>query len=80
MMFLVGFLFLAGRQVGAYLRSVRGDSLIGRPVSPFGINWPVIFGGQMGNWEPIFWIIGGSLGYFALLMLVGFLKKSKKRQ
>jgi hypothetical protein len=34
----------------------------------------------MGTWEPIFWIIGGSLAFFIFLMLVEFLKKNKKRQ
>jgi hypothetical protein len=33
----------------------------------------------MGNWEPIFWIIGGAIGFFVLLMLAEFLKKSKKK-
>jgi hypothetical protein len=34
----------------------------------------------MGNWEPIFWIFGVSLGFFGLLMLIEFLKKNKKKQ
>jgi hypothetical protein len=34
----------------------------------------------MGNWEPIFWIIGGSLAFFVFLMLVGLLKRDKKKQ
>jgi hypothetical protein len=32
----------------------------------------------MGNWEPIFWIIGGSLTFFAFLILVEFLKSIRK--
>jgi hypothetical protein len=34
----------------------------------------------MGTWEPIFWIIGGSLAFFGFLMLVEFLKNSKKKR
>lgn len=34
----------------------------------------------MGNWEPIFWIVGGGLGFFAVLMLYeSFKSKLKKR-
>jgi hypothetical protein len=34
----------------------------------------------MGNWEPIFWIIGGSLAFFGFLMLLELLKRNKKKQ
>jgi hypothetical protein len=33
---------------------------------------------KMGNWEPIFWIFGGGIGFFVLLMLADFLKRGKK--
>jgi hypothetical protein len=34
----------------------------------------------MGNWEPIFWIFGSGMGFFALLIFIEFLKKNKKNK
>lgn len=34
----------------------------------------------MGKWEPIFWIIGSGLGFFALLMLFETIKSKKKKR
>ncbi len=33
----------------------------------------------MGRWEPIFWIIGGGLGVFVLLLLLEMLKGGSKK-
>lgn len=34
----------------------------------------------MEKWLPIFWIIGGSVAYFGLLLLVDFLKAEAKKR
>lgn len=34
----------------------------------------------MGNWEPVFWIIGSGVGFFALLLLLESLKGKKNKQ
>lgn len=34
----------------------------------------------MEKWMPIFWIIGISLAFFALLMVFDFLKSKKKKK
>jgi hypothetical protein len=34
----------------------------------------------MGQWEPIFWIIGSGVGFFALLMLFESLSTKKKKR
>ena len=34
----------------------------------------------MGNWEPIFWIFAVGIGWFALLLVLQFLKGNAKKK